>query len=410
MLFQASRGGYPHKEISIETVYLDGNRASHFNPVTDSLRIYFVFFRFCLSSLATAAIDFLIFSLAYFSFGSILISSLVGRLIAGIFNFLVGKKLVFRSWNPTTSEACRYFVLVFVFMLVSNALISNLVRFASIPVLVAKGIAEAGLFIISFLLQNFFVFYPRSYPASSYDRQSTDWDAYYERPFKAASMTRRFTCSRVCACLKAALAKQGCKSPVILELGGGNSAFFTRIKQILSPSRYIILDKNRRGLEKFRANNQQASEVELIEADLLNFPGPTQGGVDVCFSVEVIEHFSDEERRAAIAQHFRFVKAGGVVLITFPTATFLYRITRFLAELFHLWCFPDEVPQYVDVVKAEVSEYGTIVEHVSIVLADFSHSGCRGRTGACFESWQLMIYYSVIFLDRLRSRRDGGRF
>lgn len=40
------RGG-AIEEVGIETIYLDGNRASHFNPLRDSFRIYFVFLRYC---------------------------------------------------------------------------------------------------------------------------------------------------------------------------------------------------------------------------------------------------------------------------------------------------------------------------------------------------------------------------
>jgi glycosyltransferase involved in cell wall biosynthesis len=41
--------GKPH-EIPIQTIYLDENRTSHFHPIWDSMRIYFVLVRFCLSS------------------------------------------------------------------------------------------------------------------------------------------------------------------------------------------------------------------------------------------------------------------------------------------------------------------------------------------------------------------------
>ena len=32
----------PVSEIAIETVYLDGNSSSHFNPLLDSMRLYFL--------------------------------------------------------------------------------------------------------------------------------------------------------------------------------------------------------------------------------------------------------------------------------------------------------------------------------------------------------------------------------
>ena len=41
-------------EIPIETIYIDGNRASHFNPVWDSMRIYFVLMRFYFDEILAA--------------------------------------------------------------------------------------------------------------------------------------------------------------------------------------------------------------------------------------------------------------------------------------------------------------------------------------------------------------------
>jgi hypothetical protein len=37
----------PFLEVPIETIYLDGNKSSHFKPITDSLRIYYVLLRYC---------------------------------------------------------------------------------------------------------------------------------------------------------------------------------------------------------------------------------------------------------------------------------------------------------------------------------------------------------------------------
>ena len=39
----------PFREVGIETVYLDGNRSSHFNPVVDSVKIYFLLVRLALA-------------------------------------------------------------------------------------------------------------------------------------------------------------------------------------------------------------------------------------------------------------------------------------------------------------------------------------------------------------------------
>ena len=46
MLVLGKHLSVPVKEVPISTVYLDGNASSHFNPVRDSMKIYFVLFRF----------------------------------------------------------------------------------------------------------------------------------------------------------------------------------------------------------------------------------------------------------------------------------------------------------------------------------------------------------------------------
>jgi dolichol-phosphate mannosyltransferase len=52
MLLLAVRSGMKITEIPIETVYMKGNAGSHFRPLLDSVRIYYVFLRFAASALA----------------------------------------------------------------------------------------------------------------------------------------------------------------------------------------------------------------------------------------------------------------------------------------------------------------------------------------------------------------------
>ena len=69
MLVQCKYKNRHIREVPIATIYIDQNRSSHFNPLLDSMRIYFVFIRFAAVSLTTAGIDNLAFILALrFSF------------------------------------------------------------------------------------------------------------------------------------------------------------------------------------------------------------------------------------------------------------------------------------------------------------------------------------------------------
>ena len=65
MLAHLCRMGQSPLEVPVATVYLENNRGSHFNPVWDSMRIYFVLLRFYASSLLSAALDLAGFSLCF---------------------------------------------------------------------------------------------------------------------------------------------------------------------------------------------------------------------------------------------------------------------------------------------------------------------------------------------------------
>lgn len=50
MLLVVKRRSVPLVEIPIETIYIEGNRGSHFKPLRDSARVYWVLFRYAFSS------------------------------------------------------------------------------------------------------------------------------------------------------------------------------------------------------------------------------------------------------------------------------------------------------------------------------------------------------------------------
>jgi len=65
---------------------------------------------------------------------------------------------------------------------------------------------------------------------------------------------------------------------------------------------------------------------------------------DLVFSVGLVEHFKPSETRAAVLAHFDYLRPGGTAIITFPTPTPLYRVTRGFIEELGMWRFPDERP------------------------------------------------------------------
>ena len=71
MLLECKRFGIAIEEIPIETVYIDDNSESHFNPFIDSLRIYALILKFMFSSMAATAIDYTLFMLLFTLFVSL---------------------------------------------------------------------------------------------------------------------------------------------------------------------------------------------------------------------------------------------------------------------------------------------------------------------------------------------------
>ncbi|MCK4650938.1 class I SAM-dependent methyltransferase [Candidatus Babeliales bacterium] len=171
--------------------------------------------------------------------------------------------------------------------------------------------------------------------------KKTDWNLYYEKPYKIALLSRRITGN-----LLVKFIRKYCKQPIdmIIEIGGANSCFYDLIQKEVNPSEYIIMDNNQYGLDKFseRIKKQDKNNVSLINNDILN---PIKyKKVDLVFSVGLVEHFSEQGTKVAIENHFRYVKDGGIVIIGFPTPTFLYKIVRKISEVLGMWMFPDERP------------------------------------------------------------------
>src|SRR5581483_5978232 len=123
MLITCQHHGCPVEEVPIRTIYIDGNKSSHFQPIADSMRIYFVLFRFTLLALCTAAIDNAVFIPLFALTGSVAKSQACGRLVATIFNYLGARTPVFHSRQRHVTVLPKYVSLVVVSGLLSYAMI-----------------------------------------------------------------------------------------------------------------------------------------------------------------------------------------------------------------------------------------------------------------------------------------------
>ncbi len=356
MLMACKHQACPIVQVPIRTIYLDGNKSSHFRPLFDSMKIYFLLLRFSVLSLLTAVIDNLVFAFAYSATGSIAESQIAGRFVAMIFNYLGARSVVFQSQQKHKIVFPKYVGLVVANGLVSYMLIQVLHSRLGLRTLVAKLLAEALLFTANFAIQRDFVF---TRTGRSAPGQATDWDRYYASVPATAKLTRKYTTAALLASIRRFAIPVSNGPLAIAELGGANSCFLDAMLAGVPCRSYDIVDSNRYGLSLMEDRAVAGSVVRLHEQDVLALTVALQA--DLVYSVGLIEHFDPAGTRWAVRAHFDLLRPGGIAMITYPTPTWLYRAARGLLETFGLWKFPDERPLKHEEVLADLEACGEVL-------------------------------------------------
>lgn len=165
MLLDAAEAGIGFREVEIQTVYLDGNRETHFRPVADSLRIYAVFFKYMVSSLSSFLIDIFLFWLLKGILAgnmeegtAIWIATAGARIVSSLYNFSVNRTVVFHSGADAKKSLAKYYILCGLQMCCSAAGVNLLFMLLHINATILKIIVDSVLFLCSFRLQRRWVF------------------------------------------------------------------------------------------------------------------------------------------------------------------------------------------------------------------------------------------------------------
>ncbi|MBU1194137.1 MAG: bifunctional glycosyltransferase family 2/GtrA family protein [Proteobacteria bacterium] len=158
MLMTAKKKGFRFKEIQIDTIYENNNAASSFNPVVDSAKIYFVMFRYVLASLATAAVDYLVFFTSYAVVPQIFLCTYFARLVALFLNFVLLKRFVFRSKENIWIIGIKYLSIVVVSGFVSSLATRYFNQELKLNIVLSKVFGELILYVVIFIVQKEFVF------------------------------------------------------------------------------------------------------------------------------------------------------------------------------------------------------------------------------------------------------------
>lgn len=173
MLIAARENMIPIEEFPIETIYLEENKSSHFNPFLDSIRIYKVFLKFMLSSLSSFLIDILLFYL----FGLILrpfvpqklallgyaipvltlLRTVFSRLLSSLYNFFINKNQVFHNDSKSPVIIVKYYTLCIIQLLLSAFFVNYLQAFIPYAT-ICKCIIDTLLFLVSFQIQREWIF------------------------------------------------------------------------------------------------------------------------------------------------------------------------------------------------------------------------------------------------------------
>lgn len=160
MLAHLVKQQVPLRELPIAAVYIEDNASSHFNPLTDSLRIYWVLLKDLLLGACSLALDVLLFMLLLRLSQQVFFSVVVARVLSALFNFAGNRFFVFRGQHlqPLLAQLLAYAALAIALMLASASLVHWLVHSWQLPPLPAKLGVDALLYAISFTLRRSWLF------------------------------------------------------------------------------------------------------------------------------------------------------------------------------------------------------------------------------------------------------------
>lgn len=163
MLIECRRHEISIVEVPIETIYIDENASSHFNPLLDALRIYATLGKFAMSSVGSAVFDLALFALITklllppTFLESIAVATVAARICSSLFNYTLNRNVVFGGTHRR-GTIVRYYVLAFFQMLCSLFLVRWLAPTLGWDPVPVKFLVDMCLFIISFKIQQRWVF------------------------------------------------------------------------------------------------------------------------------------------------------------------------------------------------------------------------------------------------------------
>ncbi|MCO5142609.1 MAG: glycosyltransferase family 2 protein [Oligoflexia bacterium] len=147
------------KEVPIDTVYEEGNKSSHFNPILDSIRIYFIFLRFILTSFTAFIIDIIVFTICIALSKQVFASIVAGRFVSLFFITVASKNFVFKSKQAFFTVIPKMFLLWLFLLGISYGLMLVFVNEFGINIYLSRILIDSTLFLANFFIQKGLIFY-----------------------------------------------------------------------------------------------------------------------------------------------------------------------------------------------------------------------------------------------------------
>lgn len=158
VLLAFARKHIPIMEITVDTVYIDRNAASHFNTVRDSARIYKEILRFSASSFAGFLTDYAVYGLLLLCVPRLWMANVGARVVSATVNYTLNRRFVFRSARSVKASAPQYVLLAAVILAGNTLLLSLFVDGLGINRMAAKIFVELIFFAVSWLVQRCIIF------------------------------------------------------------------------------------------------------------------------------------------------------------------------------------------------------------------------------------------------------------
>ena len=159
MLLYAAREGIAIREETIQTIYLDDNSASSFNPLRDSFKIYACIFKFAASSMLAFVVDaVMVLLMMALTGGQERLSQAVARLVSATVNFIVNKKVVYQSKQDWRPELVKYAALAAANLAVNLLVVKPLSDLMQGRFFLAYLIVQVVMYALNFVLQGKLVY------------------------------------------------------------------------------------------------------------------------------------------------------------------------------------------------------------------------------------------------------------